>query len=749
MSLYNTKQIQKNNFGTMGITLIEVVVSISIMALLVVTILGIFTHGVRLVSENKFRALASALALQKLEIIKNLPYEKIGTINGIPAGGLLQTENIVSNGSNFIVSSQVIYKDDPSDGILGVDKSELAGTDYKKVKVQVAWTGPFGQKNVSVITNVAPRRNQNETNTGTLSILVFNANGEPVPQADVSINAQIGTTTVAINAQTNNQGKLIYPGAPAGVNAYKIMATKSNFSTDKTCAIDSNGATCDQTQGNPQPTKPHASIIEGELTGISFAIDRVSNLNIRAVRQSLPDQWAVNTDTTTYDQDIPSMTVCPNGHYLYAWRDYRQNNNPRIYIQKYNKNLAVGWSPDFAVTTSNNQNNPDIAADTNCKIYVIWNDDRNGNQDIFLDKFDATPQSEWGGARKIQTSPNSADQTYPQIIINASSTFGYITWIDARDDLGDIYAHKLKPSGDKDWLNEIKVNSDPATATQGLPKIQLDSDENVYFVWHDNRDGSNDIYAQKLNSSGGKLWPNDAKVSSFSSGNDNKNGDFDISSDQYLYVVWQDNRDTHSNIYAQKFDSNGNAIWPNDIKINRDTGEAPQEDPVITEDVSGNFYIAWEDFRNANPDIYMQKINPNGELLMPFDVHIAALNQGNQENPDISINKDGLLTLTWQDNSSGNYDIKSATYSADPQNITNVPNVNLTIQGVKKIGENPVIYKFKNIYLTDGSGNLNLSNIEWDQYGITSSSHSIIQIDPTSPISLNPNQTIDAIIHVQ
>lgn len=733
-----------------GFTLIEVLVVILIMGFLIVSVLALFSYSIRLVKENKLRTQALSLAEQKLEIVKNLPYSSIGTASGIPPGTIPQIETLVFNGATYTINTQIVYIDDSADGILGVDPSELSGTDYKKVKVAVSWQGSFGTSSVTALSNVAPRRNQNEENTGTLSVLVFNAGGLPVPQASVQINAQIGTTTVNISAQTNDQGRLIYPGAPAGLNAYSISTTKAGYSTDKTCAIDAAGAACTASEGNPVPTKPYASIIAGELTEISFGIDLFSTLQIKTLRQSVPTPWIVSTDASGFDQDNPSMSVCPDGSYIFTWRDFRQNNNPRIYAQKYDVSLHSLWNPDFAITTSNNQNNPDVEVDSNCNIYAVWNDDRNGNQDIYFEKYDGTPTSLWLGSKKVDTLANSADQTFPQIVINASSTHEYIAWMDTRNDGGDIYAQKFDTNGNAVWAGEIKINSDATTAVQSRPKIKRDFRENIFYAWYDARNGNDDIFAQKYDPNGSRLWASDVKINSDTGSFSHRNPDFTTSTDDFLYFVWQDDRAGNYDIYSQKYDPQGNKIWPNDVKINSDTGSAVQEYPVIAEDRSGDFYIVWQDTRNGTSDIYMQKINSDGVKQIGFDVRINSTLTLEQENPDIYINKNGYLVVVWQDNSNGNFDIRAAVYGQDPETITAVGNVPFTLTGVtKKIGENPVIYKYSQNFTTDASGELTIPNIEWDSYTLTPAGYTVLRSEPAQPMPVNPNTTVTVILNLQ
>ena len=81
-----------------------------------------------------------------------------------------------------------------------------------------------------------------------------------------------------------------------------------------------------------------------------------------------------------------------------------------------------------------------------------------------------------------------------------------------------------------------------------------------------------------------------------------------------VVYVWSDTRYGDRDIFAQKMDSNGNKLWgESGIQINGEINR--QEDPVIIQSGDG-FVIAWVDFRNEDAgDVYAQKIDLDGNLL--------------------------------------------------------------------------------------------------------------------------------------
>lgn len=70
-----------------------------------------------------------------------------------------------------------------------------------------------------------------------------------------------------------------------------------------------------------------------------------------------------------------------------------------------------------------------------------------------------------------------------------------------------------------------------------------------------------------------------------------------------------------------------------------------------------------------------------------------------------------------------------------------IPDVTFGMNGSKKIGNNPVIYKYSQNLTTDSLGQLNLSNIEWDTYNFslpTSSAYVLAGSLPTLSVDVAP-----------
>ncbi len=275
-----------NRENERGVTLIDTIVGTALLVLVFVGVTGAFQLSVDIVTNNKARAGAIALANDRQEFIRSLAYDAVGTMGGIPAGQILQTESTSLNGIFYTRRTIVLYADDPKDGTGGADTNNNTA-DYKVAKTEVSWVArQGGLRKVSLTTRISPIGVEQAVPGGTLALSVLDAASLPVRDAQVVI---VNTSTVpAINLPlySDQDGLVTVIGAPASAG-YKITVTKSGYSTAKTY---------DATAENTNPTPGHLTVALNQTTSFPFSIDLVSIKNIQTYS---PVATATTTDSFT------------------------------------------------------------------------------------------------------------------------------------------------------------------------------------------------------------------------------------------------------------------------------------------------------------------------------------------------------------------------------------------------------------------------------------------------------------------
>ncbi|MBD3282032.1 MAG: prepilin-type N-terminal cleavage/methylation domain-containing protein [Candidatus Portnoybacteria bacterium] len=255
-----------------GFSLIETVITIAIAAIVIIGVFSVLQSNIQLSGRNMARVGAVSLVNKRMEMLRNLSYEDVGTTGGIPSGDIPQEEFFNLNNINYLIKTFVQYVDDSTDGV-GDDDENGITADYKRTRVEVSWDFRNQSDSVIAISNFAPKGIESIEGGGTLSISVFNAEITPVPGANVHIVNNDISPIIDINVQANDQGKVVFPGSPSVVK-YEVVVSKDGYNSAQTY---------DANSENPNPSPGHLTILEGKTIDVSFEIDFLSSLTINTL----------------------------------------------------------------------------------------------------------------------------------------------------------------------------------------------------------------------------------------------------------------------------------------------------------------------------------------------------------------------------------------------------------------------------------------------------------------------------------
>jgi len=607
--------------------------------------------------------------------------------------------------------------------------SDTLNTDYKRAKITVSWTGNKSDKEVFLITDIAPPGIETTAGGGTIIINTIDASGLPVAEATVEVINNTIDPPVNLTLTSNVSGQLIIPGAPATSTSYQITVSKSGYSTDYTASATSTYIT---------PVRDHLSVIESQATEASFIIDRVSTLNISTVSQTLPVNFQLNNDDSSEDQTTPAVAVAPT--YIYTtWRDYRDSANYLNYSQKYSYTGVDQWISDVASTNQSPIHNPRITIDSSDNQYIIWSDASDGDSDIYIQKISAAGVIQFINPIKINNDTVSIEQINPDIIFYNNEL--YVVWEDQRNDGGDIYFNKVSTTGTVSFGSDIQVNSDSGTNTQTNPKILVDDYGFVYISWLDNRNGAIDIYLDKLTNNGANEWGLEIVINSNAATNISS---FDMTqnNDAETSVIWTDNRNSNYDIFFQSIASSSAPLFGTDQSITTSSQSDNQAAVKIDTTDSGDFIIGWQDDRGTDQNIYVLRTQNDGTNLWTNDIRINLETNGDQLLSDVLVYDSDKIIAVWDDYSQGDANVWAGTLNYNGIE-TPVPFVDFTLTGTKLTHQSPDKVKFEQNYTTGAAGTLAITNLEWDTYTITITEPglSLSSSVPAIPISINPNAT--------
>jgi hypothetical protein len=253
---------------------------------------------------------------------------------------------------------------------------------------------------------------------------------------------------------------------------------------------------------------------------------------------------------------------------------------------------------------------------------VVWQDFRNGQEDIFGRRVSAGGFT-LGGDFKISGPGATSDEEAPAIVWNATANEYLVVWMDHRNSASrgwDIYGQRLTTSGAPSGGN-FRISAG-ATADETVPTVAWNATANEYLVvWEDARSAVSrgvDAYGRRVSAAG---VPQDSDF--LISGADATSDDWtpavawNGTANQYL-VVWRDDR--HSSIpdfevYGRRVSAAGAPLGAN-FEIGGPDATVGESDPdVIWNGAANEYLVVWQDFRNSpgrGIDIYGRRVSAAG-----------------------------------------------------------------------------------------------------------------------------------------
>lgn len=245
-------------------------------------------------------------------------------------------------------------------------------------------------------------------------------------------------------------------------------------------------------------------------------------------------------------------------------------------------------------------------------------------------------------------------------------------WSDTREGKSNIYLAKSHDGG-RTFGPNVRVNDVPGTAGLFGATVALDRQNLAHVAWFDNRDGDYDIYYAGESDQGDGFMPairinddkdNPVETDAFGNGEPAASAgpafqtlpSLAVDQNGMIYVAWQDYRRNQADIYFAKSTDGGKTFGAN-IRVNDDIGRAGQLYPSLAVDPRGTLYLAWHDFRKGNQDIYFSRSTDGGQS---FGRNIRVNDDpgtDGQFNPSLAVDAEGTVYLAWHDLREGQADI--------------------------------------------------------------------------------------------
>jgi uncharacterized repeat protein (TIGR02543 family) len=355
---------------------------------------------------------------------------------------------------------------------------------------------------------------------------------------------------------------------------------------------------------------------------------------------------SVSTDQTGLSQGGPATVDDGRGNIWVVWHAGNPGSR-HIYAAHFRPDVD-SYSGTVQLSHSTGDHcHPAIVIDRAGTLYAVWQENANGAWDVCVST--SVDGQTWSTPRPIvattsvQTGP-AVNRVNPVVAAGRqSSGLVAVAWQEDRAGNQDIYvavsANRLQTA------TVSRVTSDPAAQTD--PVIAVDSQDTIFVLWTDARNGSTDIYGA---ASDNGPWTN---VPVVNGGSNQSHPALAVgTTGRTLYVAWVDDKAGNPDVFYAT--SAGLPTSPlTGTSIIDDTSGADQQAPVLgvaaKADGTDRVFVCWEDARNiaygGNVDLYFADVSP-GSLRTNVLVDNGGTS-GSQHKATLSTDRLGYPYVVW------------------------------------------------------------------------------------------------------
>ncbi|WNG30379.1 hypothetical protein F0U62_44985 [Cystobacter fuscus] len=400
---------------------------------------------------------------------------------------------------------------------------------------------------------------------------------------------------------------------------------------------------------------------------------------------SLLDPTGLFLSTALHHKYAP--TVAHDGtNFLVVWESWTQS-AVDIYATRVSSTGTVLDPGGIALSTAPGLQRAPAVAHDGTNFLVVWQDQRNGNSDIYGTRVSGAGTVLDPSGLVISTAAN--EQLAPSVAHNGTNFL--VVWQDARSGVFDIYGTRVNGSGTVLNTNGILISV--AVNAQERPTVAYNGSDFV-VVWEDSRNGNADIYGARVSTTGVVRNPSGIALSTH--GNNQRAPQVARSGTDCL-VVWHDTQ--ASTLSGARLSNTGVVLNPSDLLIAPmfsftsrlslasdgtnflvawgayasggrntdiqatrvtsagvalDTPALPisvagngQYTPVVAHDGT-NFLVVWRDHRHTGSDIYAVRVSETGTVLDSSGIRLSPNNADQPFDPAVAHDGTNFLVV-WQE----------------------------------------------------------------------------------------------------
>jgi hypothetical protein len=201
---------------------------------------------------------------------------------------------------------------------------------------------------------------------------------------------------------------------------------------------------------------------------------------------------------------LPVVAADGRGGAFVAWIDNREGRT-EVYFRA-STDDGKSWGPEINVSRGAlSATNHQLLTDGENGVFLVWADGRHGPDDVFFARSEDGGKH-WTAPTRLSRRPQGKTvSTFPHMALDPDGRV-YVAWQDRRNGREDIYMNISADRG-KTWLErDIRLDrDDPGTGISRTPYVVARKGKNVAVVWSDDRSGF-DRLLLNWSGDGGSTW---------------------------------------------------------------------------------------------------------------------------------------------------------------------------------------------------------------------------------------------------
>ncbi len=309
--------------------------------------------------------------------------------------------------------------------------------------------------------------------------------------------------------------------------------------------------------GSGQSREP-AICCDGSNVCVAWFDDRDGSWDIRANRSLdggttwLADDVRVDREPGATRAELPRL--CCHGNVVYAaWVDERRGGRD-VYANRSLDGGALWGADDTRLNTLGLQASAPAIACTATRVYVAWHDARSGLRDIHCN-VSADEGATWlaSDVRLDSDIAGAAQSLAPALCAEDDAV--YVVWRDQRNGDDDVYFNRSLDGGSSWLADDRRIGDDfPGVNTAFDPGISCRSGR-LCATWRDDRNGRFDVFLSLSPDAGATWLAADVRMDTDEPGSGHSISPLVCCAPGRAFVVWYDQRDGPGDVYFNRVDT--------------------------------------------------------------------------------------------------------------------------------------------------------------------------------------------------